>query len=100
MFNIVCSIICCTSAFYTAPSDYDVNSTNIVLSASKKTESVFVSIINDEVIELDERFYVRIEVIGELANHVQLVQKEAEIIILNDDGTVHVSVTYSPLLCK
>ena len=66
--------------------------TGIVLSTSKKTESVFISIIDDDVVELDERFFVRIEVIGELANCVQLVQKEAEIIILNDDGTVHMSL--------
>ena len=75
-------------SIYTAPSDYDANSTSIVLSASKKTESVFVNIIDDDVVELDEHFFVRIEVIGDLANRVQLVQKETEIIILNDDGTV------------
>ena len=74
--------------FYIASSDYDANSTNLTLSACKKRESVFVNIIDDEIIELDEHFFVRIEVVGELANHVQLVQEEAEIIILNDDGIV------------
>ena len=49
---------------------------------------MFVSIIDDDIVELDEHFFMRIEVIGGLANHVQLVQEEAEIIILNDDGTI------------
>lgn len=39
---------------------------------------------------LDEHFFLEIEVIGKLSNHVQLVKKEAEIIVLNDDGTAHI----------
>ena len=48
--------------------------------------SVLISINDDEVAERNEHFLVRIDAIGELANRVQLLQREAEIIILDDDG--------------
>ena len=67
-----------------ACSDYGANS---FLAARKQSKCLLASSMMT-FIELDERFFMRIKVVGELPNRVQLVQKEAEIIILNDDDTV------------
>lgn len=72
---------------FTAPLDY--KAITIVIPPASNTNSivsVFITINDDEVVEHNEYFFVRIEVIDKLANCVQLVQSEAEIIILNEDS--------------
>ena len=69
-----------------APEDYDAVRRSITLSPGNNTESVSISISDDEAVEFNERFIVIIEVTGEFSDLVKLTLRMAEIIILNDDG--------------
>ena len=65
---------------------YGAFNTSVILSASNKMEAVFVTIIEDEAVELNEGFFVRFKVSGELADAVELEQRETQVIITNNDG--------------
>ena len=62
--------------------------TNVTLSASNRMESISLSINDDEAVELNEHFLVRMEVISETDSPVELSPGQTEIVILNDDGKV------------
>ena len=68
---------------YSVSDDYDAVTMNVTLSTSNKIVSTFISIVNDETVELNEYFFVRIEA---FIGPVEFVRRETEIVILNDDG--------------
>lgn len=65
---------------HTAPTDYEAINTSVTLSPSNKVEAVLVTIVDDEAVELNERFFVRIE------GSEVLVQSETQVTINNNDG--------------
>lgn len=73
---------------HTAPTDYGAINTSVTLSATQRTATVFVTIIDDEAVELNERFFMKIEVSGEMSDAVELEQGETQVIITNNDGNV------------
>lgn len=52
-------------------------------------ETVSVTIVDGKAVELNERFFVRIEVIGEQTDVVELVQRETQVFIMNNDGETY-----------
>ena len=86
-------------SLYTAPADYIAVTSNVTLSASERIVKVSVDIVDDEAVELKENFFLRIAVIGGLADAVELVQDETQVIIMNDDGnklilTIHKHIIF------
>ena len=82
----------------TAPADFITVTSNITLSASERIVNVSVDIVDDEAVELEENFFLRIAVIGGLADAV--VQDETQVIILNNDGNNYSHYTqYLKFVC-
>ena len=72
--------------YNTASVDYDAVTTTITLSDNNRLASISILIIDDETVELNEHFFIRIKVNNGSTCPVELALRETEIIILNDDG--------------
>ena len=76
----------CHGIISTAPTDYGAINTTVTLSTSNRTAAVPVTIMDDEAVELNELFFMRVEVSGASSDTVEQAQRETQVTIVNNDG--------------
>ena len=72
--------------FHSAPSDYVANSELLTFSPMNMRFSLVVGIVNDDIVEPEESFTARAEVVSTDAARLTIRPEQSIVTIMDDDG--------------